>query len=173
MAPLSEQLYRLAGIELQELSGSAVGGEIPLPVPMVNRLIAKRMATMQGPVGGVELQAHDGQRLTATVSLRGQSLVPMVKLAARIEQQPDFPRNPVLGLRWSMPGLGPLARFAAPALSFFKALPAGVRMEGDRVAIDLGALLRAQGLAEVADHLTRLHVETREGSFVVRFEARI
>ena len=173
MGMLSEQFLRLTGIELHELAGSAVGGEIPVSTDVVNRLIARRMATVQGPIAGVRVEAHEGQRMTVTLSLRGRSLIPAVTIAAEIEQQPQFPHPAVLGLRWSMPALGPLARFASPALAYFKALPRGIRLEGDRLGVDLGELLRAQGLGELLGYVTRLRIETRDGGFLVRFEARL
>ena len=150
-----------------------MGGEIPLSTAIVNRLIAQRMSAMQGPIGGVHVEAHDGQRLTITLSMRGQSLIPVVKIAARIEQQPVFPRPALLALRWSMPGLGPLARFASPALAYFKAMPRGIRIDGDRLSVDIVELLRAQELGELGDYITRLQIDTREGAFLVRFDTRV
>ena len=170
---LSDSLRRLAGIELHELQGSSVGGELPLPVTVVNRLIAERVARMQGPIAAVTLAAHDGQRLGVELSMRGQSLIPVVRIAARIVQQPEFPGRPVLVLQWTMPGFGALARLASPALSYFKALPRGVRLDGDHLFVDLDELLRMQGYGEVLAYVTRLQILTREGAFLVRFEARV
>jgi hypothetical protein len=172
MTVLSEQLRR-HGIEIQELQGAALAGEIPLPVALVNRLAAQRIAAMSGPIGGLTLAARDGQQFTATVALRGQSLIPPLTFALRVVQQPDLPGRPTLVLRWSMPALGILARVAAPALTFFKTLPRGIRMDGELLTVDLAELLRAQGSEEILAHLTRLEVLTREGAFVVRFDARI
>jgi hypothetical protein len=79
----------------------------------------------------------------------------------------------VLGLRWTIPGMGALAAFAAPALSYFKKLPPGIRVEGDRLIVDLGELLRSRGLGEMADYITRVHVATREGALLVEFALRV
>jgi hypothetical protein len=72
-----------------------------------------------------------------------------------------------------MPAAGPLALFAAPVLSYFKATPPGIRMDGDRVEIDLRALLRARGLEDVLGFIRALAIHTRPGGFVARFELGI
>jgi hypothetical protein len=170
---LSDRLRAITGLALPDIAGASLPGEIPLTAAAVNRLIAERLPAARGPFAAVHVVAHEGQRFTATVSLRAPSLVPAVTIAARIERQPEFPHRPVLGLRWSVPGLGPLARVAASIVTSFKTLPAGLRLEGDLLWVDLGELLRARGLGDVPGLITRLHVETRPGTFVVHLDARL
>lgn len=172
MPPSLSELVNRFGVGLHELSGSSVSGEIPLPAPLVNRFVAQKLARTPGPVAAADIQPHPDQRVDVTLSLRNQ-LMPTVRVAARIEQQPQLPRPAILGVRWSLPGLGPLGLFAGPALSFFKAAPPGIHVDGDRLSVDIGELLRAQGLGEVVDYLTSLEIATREGLFVVRFAARV
>jgi hypothetical protein len=172
MPPLTEQFRRLVGFDAHELAGATVGGEIPLPESLINRVIAQQLATRAAPVKAVRVQPHDGERLTMTIATASR-LMPGVRIDARIEQQPEFPRPAILGLRWSVPGMGPLALLAAPALAFFKALPPGIRVEGDRLLIDVGELLWSHGYGELLDFITRLSVITREGAILARFEIRI
>ncbi len=172
MSVLADQVRRVLGIELQEISGSIFAGEIPLSNALVNRFIAERLAATQSPVAAVRVEAHDGNRLDIVLSMRG-SIMPDVRIAALIEQQPEFPRPGVLGLRWTVPGMGALTHFAAPALAFFKKLPQGVRVDGDRVAVDLVELLRSRGFGELLDYITRVQVTTREGKFLVEFALRV
>ena len=172
MPPLTEQFRRLTGFDVHELSGATIGGEIPLPEALINHVIAQQLAKKAAPVTAVRVQPHDGERLTIAIAT-GSRLMPGVKIEARIEQQPDFPRPAILGLRWSVPGMGPLALLAAPALAFFKALPPGIRVDGDRVLIDVGELLWANGYGELLDFITRLRVITREGAILARFEIKV
>jgi hypothetical protein len=172
--PLSlSQLVNTFGVELHELNGTSLSGEIPIPAAVVNRFLSRTLAARQGPVGGAHVEPHDGQRLDVTLSLRGQRLLPVLKIAARIEQQPRFPEPAILGLRWSVPGLGRLALLAAPALSYFKAMPPGIELDGDRLAVNVTELLRSHGLDELVRYMSSLEIVTREGGFVVRFSARI
>ena len=170
---IADRVRNALGIDLSELSGGTLAGEIPLTDAFVNRLIAQRLGRSQGPVESARVEAHDNQNLTILVSMRAARMMPPMRIAARIEQQPEFPSPAVLGLRWSMPALGPLALFAAPALAYFKALPPFIRVDGDRIAVDLRALLHAQGIGDLVQYVRSLRVHTRNGVIAVQFELRV
>ncbi len=167
-----ETFLQSFGITTSDLAGAALSGEIPLPNGAVNRFIAAQLARRDIPVSSVQLDALSGDSFTARVVAKAR-FVPAFRIVAHIERQPELPTNPVLWLRWSMPGMGALAFLAAPALAFFKALPPGVRADGERIQIDVSELLVSQGLADVAGHLRGLRLHTRPGAFVVRFDVRI
>ena len=172
MSMLDDRLRALAGIDLQEVRGAAFGGEVPITAALVNRLLARKLAHVQGPITGIVLDPHEGQRFTADLALRGQPFLKAARVEVQIEKQPELPGHPTFLLRWSMPGLGPLARMAAPLVSQFKKLPPGIQIDSDHVLIDLRLLLEAYGYADLLPHLTGLHVETRQGTFIVRFDVR-
>ena len=172
MSLVAEKVRRLLGVELPEIAGSVFAGEIPLANALVNRLIAQRLSAAQSPVAAVRLEAHDGDRLTIVLSMRG-SLIPDVTIAAHIEEQPHFPNPAVLWLRWTLPAMRALSFVAAPALTYFKKLPPGIRVDGDRIAVDFAELLRARGLGELIDYITRINVTTREGAIIVAFALRV
>jgi hypothetical protein len=165
------RLRDLAGSNLQELSGASIAAEIPLTNAVVNRLIAGRFAAASGPVSTVQVDALDDDTFSAEVSLKSK-LIPTLRIVARIEEQPE-PQRPVLGVRWSMPGLGPLAMLAGPALTFLKTLPRGIRAEDDRILVDVAEVLRAQGLGDLLPVVSKLQVHTRRGAFVLKFELRV
>jgi hypothetical protein len=77
-----------------------------------------------------------------------------------------------LAMRWTLRGLGPLAMFAGPVIAYFKTLPVGITMNGDRIWVDLHALLRSQGLDDAVPLLTGIRILTREHWFLVQFELR-
>ena len=168
------RLREMVGPDLQELSGTAVSGEILLRNDLVNRLIAKRLAASPGVVAALRVDAQDDDNVGVELSPRaGTMMLPAVRIAARIDRQPDFPQSPILGLRWSLPAMGPLGLFAAPALNWLKALPPGIQADRDRIGVDIAALLRSQGLGELLPLIASLQVHTRRGAFVVRFEIRV
>ena len=162
-------MRRLLGPRLEELTGAHVSGEIPLTEAVLNRVIAERLAASETPVESAVLQVRAAGELFVRVKLRRPAFAPPVIIGARVEQQPDLPRSAVLGLQWWLPGLGALAALAAPALSFLKAGPPWLTMDGQRLLVDLARLLREQGAAELLTHLSSLHVGTREGAVLVRF----
>ena len=172
MSFVAEKVRQVLGIELPEIAGSVFAGEIPLSNALVNRLIVQRLSAAQLPIAAVRMEAHDGNRLTIVLSMRG-SLIPDVTIAAQIEEQPHFPGPAVLWLRWTLPAMRALSFVAAPALTYFKKLPPGVRVDGDRIAVDFAELLRSRGLGELMDYITRVNVTTREGAIVVAFALRV
>jgi hypothetical protein len=160
------------GIELAELAGTTVSGEIPLSNAVVNRVIAERLAGRQLPVSSVHVEAREGDVIVAHVTPRAR-FVPPIRIDTRIETQPDFPGHPVLWLRWSIPGAGLLALVAAPALAFFKALPPGIRVDGDRIAVDVRELLHARGHGEILPLVRGVRVHTRESVIAVQFDLHV
>jgi hypothetical protein len=165
------RLRDIAGGNLQELSGTAITGEIPLTNAVVNRVIGERLAADSGPVSTVQVDALDADTFSAQVSLKAK-MIPTLRIVARIEEQPE-PHRPVLTIRWSMPGLGPLGLLAGPALTFLKTLPRGLRAQDDRILVDVAELLRAQGLADLLPLIAKVRVHTRPGAFVLKFELRV
>ena len=166
---IAELFRERTGLDLGEIAGSTVAGEIPIGDALVNRMLAQKLA-QHAQIGSLRVQAQPNDSVAIQVVPRAR-LMPPMNITARIERQPEFPDHPMLLLRWSMPAAGPLALFAAPMLSYFKAMPPGIRMDGDRVAVDLRELLRARGLDDVIAFVRKLEVHTRPGGFVLRFEA--
>lgn len=155
-------------MDLRDVAGARVSGEVPVSGDVVNKLIAERIA--QHPqIAAVRVQPQQGDLLAVELVPRAR-MVPTLRLSVRIERQPQFPQEPTLLLRWSMPAAGPLAFLAAPALSFFNAMPPGIRMDGDRIAVDVAELLRTRGLTEVLGFIRDVAIHTRPGAFLVRFE---
>jgi hypothetical protein len=168
---LLARLRAVAGNNLQELTGTTIDAEIPFTNLVVNRLIGERLAAASGPVSAVQVEALDNDTFSAQVSLRA-AMIPTMRILARIEEQPE-PQRPVLGIRWSIPGLGRLALLAGPALAFLKTLPRGFRAEDDRILVDVAEVLRAQGFADLLPFLSKVRVHTRPGTFVLKFAMRV
>ncbi len=168
---LLSRLRNIAGNNLEELAGASITAELPLTNAVVNRLIAQRLDAASGPVSAVQVDALDDDTFSAQLSLR-LKMIPTIRIVGRIEEQPELPQRPLLGIRWSMPGMGPLSMFAAPALAFLKALPRGLRAEDDRIVVDVAELLRSQGLADLLPYPRKARVRTRRGAFILHLELR-
>ena len=154
------------------VSAPTISGELQISNEALDRVIATRLAELSGPIAGAQIEALDDDTFTAQLSPRAR-LLPAVRIVARIEQQPELPDRPRLGLRWSIPGMGPLGLLAAPVLTFLKALPPGIQADEDRIVVDIGDLLRAQGLDDLLRHVSRLRVHTRMGAVIVRFDLTV
>jgi hypothetical protein len=159
------------GFDLRELAGAAVSGEIPVPESLVNRMIAERLASnAQIASLHVEPQPDDAALIRVVPRTR---LVPPLTITARIERQAEFPNDPRLLIRWSLPAAGPLALLAGPVLSYFKRMPRGVRLDGDRAVIDLREVLSSRGLEDLGGLIRALTIHTQPGGFVVRFQTQV
>lgn len=167
-----EQLPALLGFDVVELAGAQASGEIPIPAAVLNRLLAAQLQQRQVPVAVLVVEPHDANVILVHVRLRS-SLVPALTVQASIEEQARLPDSPVIGIRWSLRGLGVLARLASPVLSLFDLLPPGISVDGDRIAVNLDQLLAARGQADALRLLTHLEVESAEGRLIIRFAARI
>jgi hypothetical protein len=168
---LNDLVRERYGVDLRELAGANVSGEIPLSDDLVNRLLAERLAN-HPQISAVRIQTQEGDTVAIQLVPRLR-MMPPLRILARIERQPELPHHPMLLLHWTMPAAGPLALLAAPVLSYFKAMPRGIRMDGDRIGIDLRELLRERGFEDVLAFVRALAVHTRPGGFVARFELGI
>ncbi len=52
-------------------------------------------------------------------------------------------------------------------------LPPGIRLEGDRLFVDLRQLLERAGYGDLVPLIERLHLATDEGRLLVEVEARV
>ena len=165
-----DPLRALFGDQLQELAGGVVHGEMPVTTVVVNRLIAQKLATATAPIISAEIETRPDERFT--VHLRPRGPIPRLNVDVSIDRQPQLPDDPRLGMRWTLRGLGPLAMFAGPVIAYFKTMPPGISIDGDRIWVDLHALLRGQGLGEAVPFLRGVRVLTREQRFLVQVELR-
>ena len=162
---------QLLGPRLEELAGAHGSGEIPVSERLLNRLVADRLGP-EAPIESAEIRVSYGE-VSARLRLRRPAFAPKITVTARVERQPELPGSPVLVLRWRLPGLGALAALAGPVMTMFSAAPPGVRVEGDRVFLDLARLLEDRGLRELLEHIVLLHLEPQDGALLIRFEGRV
>jgi hypothetical protein len=163
-------------IAQQQRSGFAdvKGTEGQAAIRVSDRLLNQIIATelkRSGAIREARVRSLAGDRFDVRVVLAKPSFLPPITIGVLIERQPSLPENPVLVLRLS--GLGGLTRFAGPAAAFLNLLPPGIRMAGDRVLVDVAALLQQRGMGLVIQHVDDLKVTTEEGMVRVGFSARL
>ena len=70
--------------------------------------------------------------------------------------------------------MGGLAGLLSKLVDRFKpALPHGIRMDSELIAIDIGDILRAQQLGELLPYIKNVQVHTRAGAVVVHLHAAL
>ncbi len=156
------QTERAAGFS--GLAGVRVATTIPISDALLNEAIAAYL-----PVGGriqeLTVRAHPADRVTVRVTLAKPAFLPPVSLKASVERQPEFPDSPVLVLR--LEGAAGLMKLAGPAMALMNARLPGIRIEGDRVLVDLRVILREHGREAWLDHVDRAEVTTDEGHVIL------
>jgi hypothetical protein len=146
-----------------DLAGAQASFTIPVSDRLLSRIIADRLPR-SSPISELELRAEDGNQVTVSVKLARLAFLPAVRVRLAIERQPDLPASPLLVLRMVFEGI---AALASPALRFLEGLPPGIRLEHDKLHVDLATLLAHYGAADALSYVTALEVTTARGTVVV------
>lgn len=166
-ARFRELLHRLQANRFRDLAGSRVSATIPLPEDLVNELIAGSLPAA-APVRSVAIRPEASDRFALRIVPKA-ALIPAITLQLGIEEQPRLPGSTVLTLR--MVTLGGLFGLASGAIAGL--LPPGVRLDGERIRIDLRAIAAQRGGGEIFDHLTALQIHSEPGRLVLQMDALV
>ena len=112
----------------------------------------------------VDIQPRAGDSFDVLVTV-SWPFVPAIKVSFAIERQPQFPASPVLVLRWSL--LGAVGAFASRFIASPDRLPAGVRLDGDRLLVDIARLAEGTSAAPWLPYLRSLELHTVDDRFVL------
>jgi hypothetical protein len=158
---------RLRATGFSDLRGATADLTLPISDRLLNEAIAEALPS-SAPVRDLELTSRTGNRIGVRFRVGAASFLPPFNLTLVIERQPELPDSPILVLKLEMGGLLSLA---GSALRFLDTLPPGVRVEKDRIHVDLSTLLAERGLAELLEFVEQVHVTTIEGAVVVAIRA--
>ncbi|HJR61931.1 MAG TPA: hypothetical protein VJ813_21165 [Vicinamibacterales bacterium] len=160
-------LNQLQSGRFRELSGARLTATVPVPEALLNELIAASLPP-GAPVRGVTIHPGSDGRFSVRIVPKA-ALLPAITLKLAIDEQPRLPDLPVLVLRLAtLSGLFGLASGAVSGM-----LPPGVKLEGDRIRVDLRTIAAQQGFAHVFEHVSQLLVTTEEGRLVLHLNAAI
>lgn len=160
-------LDRLRASRLADLAGARASLTIPVPEPLLNELVTAAVPS-SAPVHDVAVQVRPGGRFRVTGKLTRAAFLPPIALTLEIERQPELPEGTLVLRVGSLPGLVALA---GAAFSISAMLPPGLRLDDQRLFVDLRALLEQRGLGELWPHLDSLRVTTEEGRAIVEVTA--
>lgn len=156
-------LRELQASGFRDVAGARASVTLPVSDRLVSRLVAENVPP-NVPLRDIDVRALAGNRLAVRVRLTKPVLMPPITVNLAIEQQPQFPDDPVLVVRLLSTGI---LSFARVALNFLNVLPPGIRMDRDLFFINIQTLLEQRGLAAHLRHLDTLHINTDEGVFVI------
>jgi hypothetical protein len=162
-----EQLLRdVRAGQPADLTGSRVVGDVSISDRLVNEVIAEKIGR-DGAVREVTVRPEPG-RARVTVKIARPSFLPPLSFVLTVESQPQLPASPVLVLRVGMmPGV---AALLGTGLNFMNVLPPGLRLEGERLFVDIAAVIKDRGYAWVLPYLRSLSVAFEAGRIVNHIE---
>jgi hypothetical protein len=152
-----------------EVSGARASATIPLPERLLNEIIGA-LVPGSAPIRDVTVRPQAANRLAVRARLARPDFLPPFNLILEIERQPQLPDSPLVLHVLSFPGLMSLA---GAALSMAAVFPPGIRMDRDRVLIDVRTLLERQGYGDLVPCLEDLRVTTEEGRLVLGVALRV
>ena len=158
-------------VRFQGLSGSEFGGTIRLSDRLLNACIAAAMPA-DGPVRALTVRSREGNWLDVKVTLAKPSFLPPLSAELAIDRQPTLPNDPVLTLRLAG-GAGSLMKLLNSPLRRAVTLPPGIKIDGDRLLVDIRAVLQDRGQASLLDYLQQMCVTTEEAGIAVIVLARV
>ncbi|MBA3887527.1 MAG: hypothetical protein H0X67_17620 [Acidobacteria bacterium] len=166
---MSRLIAGLSDGQTGEVAGSRGAVDVSLSERLLNQAVTEKLPP-GGAVQQLTLRFLPGQ-VRVTVRLARPRFVPPVTLPVTIERQADLPASPLLVLRVGMPpGLGLLVGLGA---NIFNALPPGLRLEGERLTVDLAFLLRQQNLDWLLRYARTLLVTFEEGRVRIQGSAAL
>jgi hypothetical protein len=164
---LSELLRRLQATRFRDLAGSRITADVPISETLLNQLIASSLP-QTAPVRSVAIRPEAGDHFSVRIVPK-MALIPAITLKLVIERQPELPESPILQLRMAtLSGLFGLASGAIAGM-----LPPGVRLEGERILVDLRTIAAERGFGEVFDYVAAVQVHSDEGRVVLHVNAGV
>jgi hypothetical protein len=153
----------------RDLTGARVTAHVPVSPALLNRLVDAALQGTTAPVRRVDVRPLAGDRFEVVVSVKW-TLVPPLTVTLTIEQQPILPDTPVLVLRWSLPA--GLEAIASQFVAHIRSLPDGVRLDGNRILLDVARLAGRGPAADVWPYVSAAALHTTADAAVVDLELR-
>lgn len=145
-----------------DLAGTRIATDLAISDRLINQVLAEKIRP-DGAVREISVQSRDGDA-RVRVTMAKPAFLPPITLTLTVEQQARLPESPVVVLKISM-GAGVAALLGA-GISLLNVLPAGHRLEGDRLFIDVAAVLNDRGYGWVVRYLRSLTMRFEPGRVV-------
>jgi len=133
-------------------------------------VVSSALGETSSHVRDVDIRPRAGDAFDVLITV-SWPFVPTIKVGFAIERQPQFPASPVLVLRWSL--FGGVGAFASRFVASLDRLPAGVRLDGDRLLLDIPRLAEKASGASWLPYVRSLELHTVEDRFVIDAELEI
>jgi hypothetical protein len=165
---LTRILEQLRASRFADVKGSRLSLAIPIGERLLNDIVAASLPPSL-PVRDLTIRPRPANIIQVKARVAKFDFLPPVTVTLEIDQQPRLPDVP-LGLRLrSFPGLTSIAGSVLPP----DKLPPGVRLDGERLFVDLRELLDRAGYGDLVPLIERVHVASEDGRLLVEVDARV
>ncbi|HEY3042706.1 MAG TPA: hypothetical protein VGJ39_01700 [Vicinamibacterales bacterium] len=169
-APFWSDLFgSLQSSAFHDVAGTRMSARVPISRNLLNRLVRSTVAASPH-VRDVDIRPHAGDAFDVLITL-SWPFVPAIKVAVIIERQPQFPASPAVVLRWSL--FGAAGVIASRFIAWLDRLPAGARLDGDRLVLDIRRLAEGTTAASVLPYIRSLAFHTIDDRVVVEVDMEI
>jgi hypothetical protein len=161
-------LGRLRASGFAEVKGARASLSIPVSEPILNELITAALPP-GGPLRDLQVRPQAANRLAVRGRASRLDFLPPMTISLQIEGQPRLPDTPLVVRILSMPGL----LSVAGSLLSPNSLPPGIRLERDRVLVDVRQVLETRGFGEIVPLVERLNVSSEEGRLLIDVDIQV
>ena len=162
--------HTLSGFPFGDLAGARASARIPVSRALLNRLVTDALGGGSTPVRAVDIRPRAGDQFDVVITV-SWPFVPPLRATFTVDQQPSFPASPLLVLRWSF--LGAAGAIASRLITSFDRLPAGIRLDGDRLLLDIPVLASRWSSAAMLGYVKALELHALEDRAVIDVELAI
>lgn len=157
---MEQILQRIIKSNFSELKGAVVEATVPIPQTLINELLRVFLRANK-TISSIEVTIHPQNRISLQVKA---GLLPWpIDLRLKLDQAVDLASYGSPKLRAWMEN----NRLLGSLGSVFNALPVGVRLYGDQVVIDLGALLRTPEQRKYLDLIKSVDIRTEKEQVIL------
>ena len=165
---LIEILERLRASRFAEVKGARASLSIPVSGVAPERADRGGAAAGEGRFATCRCGRRRATAWRCAARASRLDFLPPVTISLQIEQQPQLPDTPLVVRILSLPGL----LSVAGSLLSPSSLPPGIRLDRERVLVDVRQLLERKGFGEIVPLIERLHVSSEEGRLLLDVDLR-
>lgn len=151
---------RIIHNNFSELRGTTADASIPVSQSLINELLAE---TLRGNKNIASLQASIHPQNRVSLDVKTALLPWTLNLKLKLDKSIDFASYSSPKIRAWMEN----NRLLGSLGSLFNALPAGIKLYGDQVVIDLGVFLRTPEQRSLLSLVKSVDMRTEEGKVIL------
>jgi hypothetical protein len=151
---------RIIQNNFSDLEGTTVDASVPIPQSLINEIIETSLKGNKN-IASIRVSVHAQNRVSADIQT---TLIPWpLNLKLKLDTSVDFASYSSPKIRAWMEN----NRLLGSLGSLFNALPAGIKLYGDQVVIDLGAFLHKAEQRRLLNLVKSVGIRTEEGKVIL------